>query len=242
MGMHLYFDCEHSDAGIRNSVADSCGAVRKMIEKVLGSLYRNVRHNSEPAKGLPQFVRMGMRDGSGYLSLLLEAVGGLNIADTPNKRRHLTKGAEPRKSIYDCTAGEADGITMSLLEAFVDHGWSFSAFDKRDGNFLKGLVSLGQDILRATIQHERLSPGDTSMLTFSGHNAGYSQQSGTGYAWVMALSSSMDGMTTPARQWSTFCCALTGERRTHAKYSFWIQFLLAWTGWIAPPTSVLWRT
>ena len=144
MRMHLYFDCEHSDAGIRNSVADSCGAVRKTIEKVLGYLYRNVRDNPEPAKRLPQFVRMplGMRDGSGYLGLLLEAVGGLNIEDTPNKRRRLTKVAEPRKSIYDCTAGEADGITMSLLEAFVDHGWSFSAFDKRDGKIFQAVSKL----------------------------------------------------------------------------------------------------
>ena len=76
---------------------------------------------------------MGMRDRSGYLGLLLEAIGGLNIEDTPNKRRRLTKRAEPRRIIYDCTAGEADGITMSLLEAFVDHGWSFSAFYRRDG-------------------------------------------------------------------------------------------------------------
>ena len=101
MGMHLYFDSEHSDASIRNSMADRCGAVRKMIEKVLESLYQNVRDTPEQAKGLPQFVRMGMSDGSGYLALLSEAIGGLNIGDSPNKRRRLTQGAEPRKSIYD---------------------------------------------------------------------------------------------------------------------------------------------
>ena len=40
------------------------------------------------------------------------------------------------------TAGEAEGIPMSLLEALFDDGWFFSAFDKKDGKFFKAVSKL----------------------------------------------------------------------------------------------------
>ena len=142
MGLHLYFNCEHADVEPRNSIADNCGPVRKKIERVLAGLYRNIRDSPDPTKGLPQFLRACMLDGTGYLGLLLDSVSGFSGGGTPNKRRRLNGNATGRRDIKECSDADAERINMRLLEAFVDHAWPFTAFDKKEGKFYDAILEL----------------------------------------------------------------------------------------------------
>ena len=135
IGMHLYYQFSGADSEIKNSVADGCGAVRKSIEKVLKALYVYMRNSRDPNKGLPQYVRSGLTDGTGYLGRLLEAIE--ETCETQRKRRRLNANVESRTNVNHCTDAQGEAITSSLLETFIDQGWAFTAIDSKKTKFYK---------------------------------------------------------------------------------------------------------